>query len=623
MLNRRVTIVALAGGVIAAAVVLVLATGLLGASESRSTLDRFLEAWRGERYQAAGELTDADPNEVADDLAANREGLDGAGLETEVEDLEESGERAKATVAMRWDVPVIGGFEYRTDVELVSGAGGSWKVHWTPGVIHPELEGSERLGTEREFPQRAPILDREGRKLTRPRPVIDVGVVPARLEDRDAAVERIADLTEANADTLRRAIRGATPRQFVSAITLREEDFGAVEDELRAVEGVVFSESRLSLAPSREFARALLGTVGPITEEQLEELGDPYGIGDQVGQWGLQARFERRLAGEPTRRVVVRNAAGVPVKTLTELDGKAGEPLKTTIDLELQNTAEGALRGMDGNAALVAIQPSSGDLLAVANRPVEEVFNRALEGQYPPGSTFKVVTTAALLEGGLDPSETVACPARIEVGGRQFQNFEGGALGPVPFSEDFAQSCNAAFVSLADRLEADALADTAALFGVGERYELAVETFPGDVPPADDIVERAEQMIGQGEILASPLALAGVAGTVAEGRWHQPRLLGSDQRRAGPELDPGLVDELRGLMRAVVTSGTGTALADVPGEVAGKSGTAEYAAGDPPPTHAWFIAFTEDLAVAVLVEDAPSGGEAAAPVVAEFLSQLP
>jgi cell division protein FtsI/penicillin-binding protein 2 len=116
--------------------------------------------------------------------------------------------------------------------------------------------------------------------------------------------------------------------------------------------------------------------------------------------------------------------------------------------------------------------------------------------------------------------------------------------------------------------------------------------------------------------------MAGVAATVADGRWRAPRVLASDPREAAAPLAASEVAELRSLMREVVTSGTGTALADVAGEPIGKSGTAEYGAGDPPPTHAWFIAATDEVAVAVLAEDKPSGGEFAAPIAARFLAGL-
>ena len=122
--------------------------------------------------------------------------------------------------------------------------------------------------------------------------------------------------------------------------------------------------------------------------------------------------------------------------------------------------------------------------------------------------------------------------------------------------------------------------------------------------------------------MASPMAMAGVAATVADGRWRAPRLVATDRHQSGPALDQGELSTLRELMRSGVTSGTGTALATIPGEVAGKTGTAEYGAGNPPPTHAWFIAFRGDLAIAVLVEKGRSGGSVAAPIAARFYQAL-
>jgi len=375
------------------------------------------------------------------------------------------------------------------------------------------------------------------------------------------------------------------------------------------------------LAPSRAFARALLGTVAPATKEQLEKLGGRVGPGASVGQWGLEARFEPRLAPVPERRVVIR-AGAVPVETLAKRGGRPGRALTTTLDRRVQAAAEEALAGRSDEAALVAVQPSTGDILAVANRPVESSYDRALEGTYAPGSTFKVISTAALLRDGLDVDDTVACPTTIEAGGRRFKNFEGGAAGAVPFSRDFAVSCNTAFVSLAPRLTPDALQRTARDYGLGRKLELAVPAAGGRVPPGEDAVERAAAMIGQHEILASPLGMALVAATVADGRWRAPRLVASDPRDAGPALPGAERDTLRSLMRLVVTQGSGTALAGIAGAVRGKSGTAEFGGGDPPPTHAWFIAFRGDLAIAVLVERGRSGGSVAAPLAARFFSAL-
>jgi cell division protein FtsI/penicillin-binding protein 2 len=611
----------LAAGVLALAALAVAAYFLfLRGDGPDRVLDEFLAAYEAKDYRDAAARTDGDPEEVAAALEANVDGLDGATLDAEVESVEEDGGEARATVAMSWDVPEIGGFTYSNDRVRLSEGGDGWLVDWRETVVHPELDvDGHRLGTEALPAERAPILDRDGRALVRNRPVVEVGVVPKELRDRDEAVEAIADLTGADPKTLQASIdAAAAPGNFVPAITLREEEFAEVSDELDSIPGVEFGERRLPLAPTREFGRALLGAVGPVTAEQLEE-DESLETGDAIGQWGLQAEFDERLAGDPTRRVLVRREDGVPLDTLMETGGEDGEPLETTLDLDVQLAAEEAMAGVKGKAALVALDTATGDILAVANRPAEDTFDRALEGQYPPGSTFKVVTTAALLDGGLSTDETVDCPPTLDVGGKLFRNFEGGAAGAVPFRVDFAESCNTAFVSLVDRLDPGTLPGWGERLGLGLEYELAVPAYSGSVPPGRDTVEEAASMIGQGRILASPLAMAGVAGAVEDGRWRQPRLLADDPAKDTSPLPAEIAGTLRELMRDVVVSGTGTALADVPGEPIGKSGTAEYGSGDPPPTHAWFIAARDGIAIAVLVEDRPSGGEFAAPIAARFL----
>jgi cell division protein FtsI/penicillin-binding protein 2 len=168
----------------------------------------------------------------------------------------------------------------------------------------------------------------------------------------------------------------------------------------------------------------------------------------------------------------------------------------TTLDLDVQRADEQALGDTKRKAARVAIQPLTGDALAVANRPSDSTLNRALTGLYPPGSTFKVITTAALLRDGLSVDQTVPCPATEVVDGRSFRNFEGEAAGSVPFRTDFAQSCNTAFVSLAPRLDRAALAKTAEDFGLGARLRLGLPVADGHVPEGDTPVARAAMMIG-------------------------------------------------------------------------------------------------------------------------------
>jgi cell division protein FtsI/penicillin-binding protein 2 len=576
-------------------------------------LDPFVAAWtRGDDRGAAALSTD--PRAAGAALAANRRGLDGARVNASVVTVDESDATARATVRLRWEVPGIGPWVYRTRIALARDDG-HWKVVWRPTVVHPRLTAARRLGTVRDPQARAPIVDRDRRPLVSARAVVRVGLDRATVSDIETSATALAGVLDVDGAALTRAARRAGPKQFVEAVTLRASDYAPLAQQVEAIQGVQVVQGTAQLAPSRSFARALLGAVAPATAEQIQRSKGKVQVGDDIGQWGLEARFQDQLAGAPARRIVIRARSGTPIAKLLSVSGSKGREVRTTLDRDVQTAAEAALGDTKAKSALVAVQPSTGDILAVANRPTDSTYDRAIEGRYPPGSTFKVIATAALLRAGLKTTDTVMCPKTITIAGKLFKNFEGEAVGTVPFATDFAQSCNTAFVSLARRLAPDALTRTARDFGLGR-------TGASQVPAGGDAVERAATMIGQDRILASPLAMAGVAATVADGRWHVPRLVDGDPRRTGTALGDRERTTLRELMRSVVTSGTGTALAAVPGEVAGKTGTAEYGSGDPPPTHAWFIAFRGDLAIAVLVEKGRSGGSVAAPIARAFFDAL-
>ena len=587
----------------------------------RETLEGFTRTWSGGDDAGAARAT-TDAAVAAKALRANRRGLDGAKLRASVLSVHEDGDRARGRVHLSWQVPQFGRFAYDANAALRKDDKAGWQVVWDPKLVHPALDSGTRLGTSVAHPARARILDRDGRPIVTDRAVVHIGVARNKVSDPDATARAMAKVVDVDAGAYARAIRRAGPQQFVEAVTLRETDFEDKQTALQAVPGLQTLDATAPLAPTRGFARAVLGTVGPATAEQLERLGSAYGPGAEVGQFGLAARFERRLAGTPTRKVVIRLEDGTQDRTLRAKGGTPGRALRTTLDRDVQAAAETALGDHAAPAALVAVRPSTGDILAVANRPTSSSFDRALAGRYAPGSTFKVVSTATLLRDGLRVNAPVACPQTINVGGRTFKNFEGEAGGAVPFAQDFAISCNTAFVSLSGRLPADALQRTARDFGLGRKVKLPLPVAPSQVPPGVDRVERAAAMIGQARIAASPLQMAGVAATVADGRWRAPRLVASDPHTSGQPVSGDVLATLRSLMRRVVTSGTGTAVAGVPGTVIGKTGTAEFGSGNPPPTHAWFIAARGDLAIAVLVERGRSGGSVAAPIAARFFSAL-
>ncbi|MFB4311159.1 penicillin-binding transpeptidase domain-containing protein [Actinomadura sp. GTD37] len=378
-------------------------------------------------------------------------------------------------------------------------------------------------------------------------------------------------------------------------------------------------------------ARQLAGPVAAASEDAAKKLGAPYRKGDPVGADGLQKQYERRLAGAPALAVQIVDAGDRPVKTLQRFGGTEGRPLETTIDPKAQAAAGKALARVDKPASMVALRPSTGEILAVANKPGG--YNRALMGQYPPGSTFKVVTAAALVAGGTSPSTKVGCPATTSVGGRSFHNYQHEDFGTVPFREAFAHSCNTTFARLAvDKLGEKRLAQVAGQFGFNAPIIAGLPAVRAAFPANKDDTAFASASFGQGQVLTSPLNMASVAAAAADGTWRSPRIVdaalasqaadaGGRKPEAPKKLEPAVEKALHALMPAVVSEGTASGVG-FPAGTAGKTGTAEFGSGKNPPTHAWFIGYRKDVAFAVIVEGGGTGAEAAAPIAATFLKAL-
>jgi cell division protein FtsI/penicillin-binding protein 2 len=247
-------------------------------------------------------------------------------------------------------------------------------------------------------------------------------------------------------------------------------------------------------------------------------------------------------------------------------------------------------------------------------------------GRYAPGSTFKTVSAAALIQHGLvQPSTPVECPDSTIVDGKRFKNYEQAITGPRPsFAQAYAASCNTTMVSFADKLTGAQLAQAGEDFGFGADWQLGLDGYSGSVPDDDELVTRAADMIGQGKVQASPLMMAMVAAAVDSGVSRTPTLLPGEQPgQRLTELDRATVTKLQSMMRLVVTEGTGQAV-NLPGlPVYAKTGTAEYAKGAGTGTNAWMIGYRGDVAFAVFVANGSSGAHDAAPIVDAVLSKLP
>ncbi|GAA3441561.1 penicillin-binding transpeptidase domain-containing protein [Planomonospora venezuelensis] len=311
---------------------------------------------------------------------------------------------------------------------------------------------------------------------------------------------------------------------------------------------------------------------------------------------------------------------GGEVRRLLEEPPEPGKKVPTTFSGTVQAAAARALDGVDHPAAIVAVESATGEILAVADRLGGR---HAFLGLYPPGSTFKAVTAAALLSAGLTPDSPVSCPASYAPpGGAAIPNASSvTALGATTLTRAFAVSCNTTFVDQATRtLQDGGLVRAAELFGFNKRLAVPAATCSLKAHRNND--ELAADAIGQNSVLASPLCMALVAAAAESGTWHQPSMM----RRPGQDgddvpLPPGVAEGLRTMMRAVVTEGTASGVS-LPEGTAGKTGTAEIETGSGIAEHAWFIGYRDGVAFAVLVEEGGSGAGTALPIAARFLRAL-
>ncbi len=348
--------------------------------------------------------------------------------------------------------------------------------------------------------------------------------------------------------------------------------------------------------------------------------------GTPIDQWGVRPaivdeirRSAGPLDGADGARVATVDAAGTPVEVLHDEATLPAGTMTATLSRPVQIAAQAAVDLRPTPAMIVALQPSTGEILAVAQNQAVSGTN-PLVGRYPPGSTFKIVTAAAAMEEGLAGQNTaLPCPESVTVKGRTVRN-DGFGLGDVPLHTAFARSCNTTFARLGGDLPAESLPHGAARFGIGKDFAMpGATTNTGSVPRPDDDAKRVEASFGQGDVVVSPFGMALAAATVASGRAVSPMLLRGKETigDSGPEPPSApVVRALRAMMREVVTAGTATALGGL-GQVAGKTGTAEY--GTSGGSHGWFVGYRGDLAFAVLVQDAGSS-DAAVEATAGFLS---
>jgi len=552
-----------------------------------------------------------------------------------------------------------------------------------------------RIRTVRLEAPRGDILDRAGRPIATTRASFALQAIPAEVQRSDLTWEVLGRLVGVRSDELVQRLGAPQGRRRFQPVELigdlSRDQLARVESHRYALSGVTTDIRPRRTYVGGSLAAHLLGTIGEVREEQLDTRAfADYRAGEIVGQSGVEGLLESHLRGRAGGRNVVVDVAGREVEVLEEVDPRPGGDAVLTLDLDLQRVAHAAFapEGPGGRplaGAVVVLDPRGGDVLALVSSPAYDpndfvggidagtwralaedprrpLHDRALSGQYPPGSTYKAIVAAAALEEGLvAPEEPVYCPGNWRLGRRVYRCWKRPGHGRVDLHRALVESCDVYFYEVGRRLGIDRIAFFARGFGLGRRTGLELpQEKPGLVPTtAWKLARRGEPWIegetvsaaiGQGFNLVTPLQLAVATGAVATGWIVEPRLLLARTDHDGRVVEetapatrgsvPVSAEHLARVRRALVgvveeRHGTGRAAA-VPGlAVAGKTGTSQVVGlvhtedaeeEDVPERHrdhAWFTAWApaDDprIVVTVLIEHGGHGGSAAAPVAGRIL----
>ncbi len=486
------------------------------------------------------------------------------------------------TVAYRytWHLPKNRTWTYDGHLNMARNEG-NWEVRWTATGLHPKLGEHQTFALRSDPPRRASVNERSGTDVLVPGNLydfaLDAKAAGAYLMTTATAVADALRPFDDTMDAQRLAEQASSSPGPMKLITLRQSDRDQVAGALDNRPGVVITPQAELLPTDEHFATAIVSEVKKAVVDDLD------------GQAGW--------------RVVSVNQNGADVDVLNEVAGAPAPSVTISLDRAVQDAAQNAVNGIGGKKAMiVAIKPSTGEILAVAQNPEADADGpTATQGLYPPGSTFKIITAGAAIERDMaTPDTLLGCPGQIDIGQRTIPNYGGFDLGTVPMSRAFASSCNTTFAELASRMPPRGLTTTAAQYGIGRDYQIpGITTVSGSVPPTVNLAERTEDGFGQGKVLVSPFGMAMAAATVAAGNTPLPQLIEGRQTTVTGDqtpITPKMLDALRPMMQLVVTNGTAKEINDM-GDVHGKTGEAEFNGG----SHAWFAGYRGDMAFAALI----------------------
>ena len=552
-----------------------------------------------------------------------------------------------------------------------------WYLQVLEGGRMHELSEKNRIRIRPVAAPRGILFDRNGLALVDNRPAFTLSFIPREMEDRDTVVARLSVLLKIPVGELLEGLE-KVPNDSIRPVRVRRglslEDVTKVEERKLELPGVIVEVEPQRVYPTSTFAAHLLGYVREVNDEQMKQ--GRYRRGDMIGQSGLERLLDDYLRGREGGERIEVDAMGRPVQIMRREEPNPGAQVITTVDRRIQEAAELAMAGKAG--AVVVMDPRNGDVLALTSSPafpldrltgnldrdewvrlvrdpMTPLMNRALQGQYPPGSVFKIIVAAAgLQEGSLTPMDRVYCNGEFTLGKWTFKDWKKGGHGHMDLRGAIAQSCDVFFYQAGLKVGGDTMARYAHAFGLGAPtgIDLGGERF-GLVPFSPSQRSRSKRpwqagdtvnmSIGQGQLLVTPLQIARMMAAVANGGilW-KPRLVQRVEQADGTlaytasskmtervELSPVVWAFLRSALSAVVKEGTGVA-ARLPGvEIAGKTGTAQTISKSDSAKgqdHAWFASFAPaddpQVVVVVFVERGGHGGETAAPIARQIYEAI-
>lgn len=547
------------------------------------------------------------------------------------------------------------------------------------GTYFGQLADGNRIRLVSTSAPRGIIYDRNGIAMVNNRPSFAVELLPSLEPVSPDVVARLANLLNIDAETINQKIAnhsGFDPVTLKMDVT--PEIVSVIEEQKELYPGVFIDTKPVRNYVYKTQGAHVLGYVSEISEDELakkKESGDnSYRSGDIIGKFGIEKYYDQYLRGTPGGEQVEVDVTGRPVQRLGMKEPIGGDTIYLTIDQHLQEATEKAvdeiLSGISAQAAAaVVLNPQTGEVLAMVSRPTYDpnlfalgisskdwnlinnnphypLDNKVVTGEYPPGSTFKIITgTAALMEKVVTPDELIFDSGKHWIIPKT--NADGEALGNINFEQALAHSDNVYFYEMGNRLGIDRLDKWASAFGIGEKtgIDLPYEATGNVASPAykrkvfdEDwyLAETFDAAIGQGFMLATPLQMAVVMSEAATGgKKFKPYLVkdiiaadGTTVKHFDPVLvrdlgiDPAVAKLVQQGLHEVSTVGTASGMfRNFPVEIAGKTGTAENSQGR---EHGWFVAYgpfdNPNIAVAVIVENAGYGATSAVPIGYKILS---